>query len=410
MVSAPTTPSCVEHLLPDGVEPVPVELSVVVPTLNEQITVGEFVDWCKAGVAQAGVSSQILIVDSSIDDTPTIALQHGAEVLRTPKRGLGRAYIDALPYIRGKWVIMGDADLTYDFRELRVWVEHFRVGCEYIMGSRFKGSVEPGSMPALHRYFGTPLTTWLLNLVYGARFSDIHCGMRGATLDALRRMQLRSQSWQYASEMIIKSIHLRLQTSEVPVKFYKDRDGRLSHLKRIGWWAPWHAAWLSMQAMFVWGADFFLFKPGIVLAVVGTVGCVALSNGPITVSGIGFSLHWMFLFLVLALAGFQFTYLGVLAKTLYDPERKRAPRWLSLFGYNRAVALSGAAWLIGALCVWGLVSEYIRYGHKLPPQLGPESYRAVFGLGLLLWGVMHFTSTLLFHALLHTPNAPPAQP
>src|SRR5205823_836261 len=134
MTAAPET---IEHWIPPGQSTLPVELSIVVPSLNEEITVGEFVDWCREGIKKAGVTAQIMIVDSSTDETPQIALAHGAEVLRVPKRGLGRAYIDAIPFIRGQWVVMGDADLTYDFRELVPFVEKFRAGYEMVMGSRF---------------------------------------------------------------------------------------------------------------------------------------------------------------------------------------------------------------------------------------------------------------------------------
>src|SRR3989440_1898592 len=127
----------IEHLVPEGTSIEPVEGSIVVPALNEEITVGEFVDWCKEGLARAGATGQILIVDSSSDNTPNIVLEHGGEVLRTPKRGLGRAYIDAIAYLRGKWIVMGDADLTYDFRELTPFVQAFRNGAEFVMGSRF---------------------------------------------------------------------------------------------------------------------------------------------------------------------------------------------------------------------------------------------------------------------------------
>src|ERR1700722_15858592 len=191
-------PTAVEHRLPPGVEPGPVELSIVVPALNESITVGEFVDWCREGLARAGVSGQILIVDSSTDDTPEIALARGAEVLRVPRRGLGQAYIDAMPYVRGKWIVMGDADLTYDFRELAPFVEAFRNGAEFVMGSRFTGTIESGAMPPPHRYFGPPSTTWIQNRIYGSRYSDIHCGMRGAPREALDRIGLKSPSWEYA--------------------------------------------------------------------------------------------------------------------------------------------------------------------------------------------------------------------
>ena len=127
------------------------ELSIVIPALNERIAIAEFVEWCKAGMARAGIVGEILIVDSSSDETAEIAAAHGARVLHTPKRGLGRAYIDAIPYIRGKYVLMGDADCTYDFRELAGFVEKFRQGYEFVMGSRFRGYIEPRAMPAFVR-------------------------------------------------------------------------------------------------------------------------------------------------------------------------------------------------------------------------------------------------------------------
>src|SRR5213596_2163 len=134
-------PEEIEHLLPAATNADAVDISIVVPALNEEITVGEFVDWCKEGLERAGVRGQILIIDSSTDKTPQIVLAHGGEVLSTPKRGLGRAYIDASNYIRGQWIVMGDADLTYDFRELQPFVEAFRNGAEFVMGSRFRGSI-----------------------------------------------------------------------------------------------------------------------------------------------------------------------------------------------------------------------------------------------------------------------------
>ena len=177
---------------------------------------------------------------------------------------------------------MGDCDCTYDFRELAPFVEKFRAGAEFVMGSRFRGYIEPGSMPPLHRYLGTPVTTSILNVIFGSRFSDIHCGMRGITRDALVRMDLRSQSWEYASEMVLKSVHMQLRTEEVPIRFLKDREGRLSHHKRSGWFSPWQAAWINLRAMFVYGADFFLFKPGLVLLALGLLLTLPLSFGPIT--------------------------------------------------------------------------------------------------------------------------------
>ena len=142
------------------------ELSIVIPALNEELTITDFVRWCHEGMRSAGVVGEILIVDSSTDRTTERALAAGARVLKTPKRGLGRAYMDAIPFIRGRWVLMGDCDCTYDFRELDGFVESLRAGAEYVMGSRWRGSIEPGSMPALHRYLGTPVTTWILNRLF----------------------------------------------------------------------------------------------------------------------------------------------------------------------------------------------------------------------------------------------------
>src|SRR5579884_4182079 len=127
------------------------ELSIVIPALNEELTIGRFVEWCQEGLRLAKVRGEILIVDSSSDATAQVALSNGARVLKAPKRGLGRAYIDAIPFIRGDYIIMGDADCTYDFRDLQPFLERFREGHQYVMGSRFRGYIEPGSMPVLHR-------------------------------------------------------------------------------------------------------------------------------------------------------------------------------------------------------------------------------------------------------------------
>jgi hypothetical protein len=318
-------------------------------------------------------------------------------VLKTPRRGLGRAYIDAIPYIRGKYTILGDADLTYDFRRLEPFVEQFHCGAEYIMGSRFKGLIEKGAMPALHRYFGTPLTTWILNMLYGSSFSDIHCGMRGVTRDALQRMELRSQSWQYASEMIIKSVHLGLRTSEVPVTFYKDVEGRQSHHRRIGWWSPWLAGWISIQAMLIWGADFFLIRPGILLLLLGGIGVGALFNGPVQIGSIGFSLHWMLLFLMFCLVGLQLFLMGILARVVYGYGDREKP-WQIVFRFNVAVAISSALLVAGILSMLPLAREYALYNYRLPGAT-TASFQAVGGVGMVLWSFIHFTYSMVYNAV-----------
>jgi hypothetical protein len=374
------------------------EISVVIPALNEELTIGDFVDWCQTGFANAGVAGEVLIIDSGSDRTAEIALSHGARVLKTPKRGLGRAYIDALPYIRAEYVLMGDADCTYDFRELGAFVEKFRAGFEFVMGSRFRGYIEPGSMPALHRYFGTPLTTWILNILYSGQFSDIHCGMRGITRDALQRLQLESQSWEYASEMVLKSVHLQLRTAEVPVRFLKDREGRLSHHKRSGWLSPWYAAWINLRAMFIYGADFFVFKPGLVLLTLGVALTVPLVFGPIRVGPVTFSLYWMLAGVTATLLGLQGVYLGWLAHIFYDFTGAARRKLLAMFPYTRMVIASAVISLSGIGLTVPLIVSYIRHHLSLPPPVVHETHEAVTGLLLIIAGFLTFVFTLLLHA------------
>jgi glycosyltransferase involved in cell wall biosynthesis len=390
-------------LLPDRDVERP-EVSVVIPALNEELTVGDFVDWCQEGFRRVGVQGEVLIIDSGTDRTTEIALSHGARVLRSPKRGLGRAYIDALPFIRAPFVVMGDADCTYDFRDLGLFVEKFRQGHEYVMGSRFRGSIEDGAMPPLHRYLGTPVTTWILNRLYSSHFSDIHCGMRGITTDALQRLQLESQSWEYASEMVLKSVHLRLRTAEVPVKFYKDREGRLSHHKRSGWLSPWKAAWINLRAMFVYGADFFVLRPGWVLLVVGLLLTLPLTFGPIAVGPVTFSLYWMLAGFAASILGLQGVYMGWLARIFYDFTGTARRQLLALFPYTRTVLLSVLLGLVGVALTLPLIALYVRGGLRLPVEPGVVSHMAVTGLLLCLSAFITFVFMLLVHAASRLSN------
>jgi glycosyltransferase involved in cell wall biosynthesis len=392
----PVVEGDVQLLVPEGDEPDP-EVSIVIPALNEELTIEDFVAWCHEGLAGAGVRGEILIVDSSNDATSELALAAGARVLRTPKRGLGRAYIDALPYVRGRYVVMGDADCTYDFRQLREFVERFHEGYEFVMGSRWKGSIEPGSMPALHQYFGTPVTTWILNRVYGSKFSDIHCGMRGITRDALERMDISSQSWEYASEMVLKSVHMGLRTTEVPVRFLKDREGRLSHHKRAGWFSPFQAAWINLRAMFVYGSDFFLLKPGAVLAVIGLLLTLPLSVADIDVGPFGLSLHWQFLGVTALAVGFQAFLLGCIAQILFDYTGRNARRWQRVFPYTRTVLIAFGLFVVGVLLAVPLVVTYTANDLALERADTIQNHLAVTGLATTLVGAQLFVSTLVLH-------------
>ncbi len=375
------------------------ELSIVIPALNEQLTISQFVDWCLEGLAKAQIKGEILIVDSSTDNTAEIALARGARVLKTPQRGLGHAYLDAIPHIRGKYVMMGDCDCTYDFRELAPFVEAFRNGHEFIMGSRFQGYIEPGSMPPLHQYLGTPVTTWILNVIYSSRFSDIHCGMRGITKDALVRMEIQSKSWEYASEMVLKSIHMNLNTTEVPIRFLKDLEGRESHHKRLGWFSPWHAAWINLRTMFIYGADFFLSKPGFFLVILGLVLTLPLAMGPVSLGPITFSLHWMLLGESFVILGLQCLYMSILARVIHDYSGKACRKWSGIFSYNRSIVTSAGLFISGCCMASIVARDYIAGDFKFFVSApGFASHLAFLGLLLIIISFMNFTFTLLLHA------------
>lgn len=373
------------------------ELSIVVPALNEQLTIADFIGWCHEGFAEAGVSGEILIADSSTDATPERALAAGARVLHVPRRGIGRAYREAIPYARGRYVLVGDADCTYDFRRLKPFIDCFREGYEFIMGSRWKGGIAPGAMPRLHQYFGTPITTWFLNRLYSTSFSDIHCGMRGLTHDSLTTMDLSSDSWDYSAEMIVKAVRMGLRTTEVPVPLLRDREGRVSHHKRVGWSSPWQAAWLNLKAMFFFGSDFFLLRPGLAVFALGLLITLPLSLGPITVGPIIFSLYWMLLGVTLTVIGLQSFLLGCISQVLFDFGGQARRRWLAVFTYTRSMIVAAVIAFTGLLCVAPLISYYLSHHERLGPSASVQDHLAVLGLMLMMVGFSLFTFTLVLH-------------
>jgi glycosyltransferase involved in cell wall biosynthesis len=395
--SSDCPPDDVRLLVPalDAIDP---EVTILVPALDEEFTIGPFIDWCQEGIRGAGARAEIVIVDSSGDRTAEIALSKGARVLKTPKRGLGRAYIDAIPHLRGRFVVMGDADCTYDFRNIKPFVDAYRAGAEFVMGSRFKGTIAPDAMPPLHRYFGSPLTTGILNLMFGSKFSDIHCGMRGLTRDALTRMDLRSQGWEYASEMVLKSVHMRLATVEVPIHFLKGPGGRLSHMKRRGWLEPWRAGWMNLRAMLTYGVNFFLLKPGLALLALGLLFLVPLSFGPFPIGPVVFSLNTMLLAMAVATLGLSMVFSGFIASVLFDYSDTLQARIEAALPFNRALIGCLLAGLAGLLIMLPLVRSYVAHQFTLP-EGSIYTHWAIMGLWLVGAAFQTFIFVAMIRAL-----------
>jgi hypothetical protein len=243
----------------------------------------------------------------------------------------------------------------------------------------------------LHRYFGTPLTNWILNRIYRSNYSDIHCGIRGVTREALEKINITSESWEYASEMVLKAARLNLTIAEVPIKFYKDREGRASHHRRVGWRSPWIAGWENLKVMLVYAADSFLLKPGIVLMAIGLLFSFGLAAGPVRIGKIGFSLYWMLFGVTCTTLGYSSVQIGILARALHGLQRRFVERIQKFFTYDRGMLVSAGLLVIGLILLGDLVYHYLKLGLTLTVV----SHPAILGLLLVMLGFQTFCFTLL---------------
>jgi hypothetical protein len=222
--------------------------------------------------------------------------------------------------------------------------------------------------------------------------------MRGITRDALCRMGIVAQSWEYASEMVLKSIRMGLRTTEVPVTFYKDRNGRLSHHKRSGWFSPFQAAWINLRSMFIHGAEFFLFKPGIGMLVLGLLLTLPLSFGGITIGPVTFSLYWMLIGLTLSVLGLQSIYFGCLAHVFLDYTGRARQRWRRVFGYTSTVVASWLIFMLGFALSAAVLVHYVTHDFSLPDSSSTIDHLGIIGLLFMIIGFSTFCFTLLLHA------------
>jgi len=380
-------------------DPIDPQLTILVPAMDEEETISTFVAWCHEGIREAGLVGEILIVDSSTDSTPDLALAGGARVLRTSPKGLGAAYIEGIPHVRGAFVIMGDADCTYDFRQLSQFVRAWESGSKFVMGSRFKGSIEPGAMPKLHQYFGTPITTWLLNKIFGGSFSDIHCGMRGVDADTLREMRISSTSWEYASEMVIKAIQLELPISEVPINFYADRGSRQSHMKRRGHLEPFRAGWSNVKSMLTYGAPYFLRRPGQIFLLLGLIGFMFLFLGPISLGPIELSGSTRLVAVFVAILGLQMVLLAHIAEAVMDYTGLRRDRLKHRFNLDRMFLICGGLGVGGVALILPLLLNYASNGMRLVNIPEWQESFVLAGLLLIICGFCLFTASLVIQSI-----------
>jgi glycosyltransferase involved in cell wall biosynthesis len=283
------------------------EISVVIPCLNEADAVGSVVDQAWEGIGRAGRTGEVIVVDNaSTDASAEVAAVHGATIVREERPGYGSAYLAGLALARGELIVMGDADATYPLRDLAPFVDRLAAGDDLVMGSRFEGTIHGEAMPWLNRHVGNPILTGLLNLLFGVKVSDAHCGMRAVRRDALETLDLHSTGMEFASEMVFKAFRRGLRVSEIPIDYYP-RVGE-SKLNRFG------DAWRHVKFMLLYSPSWLYFVPGVILLFFGILGAVALATGPVTIFGRSWEIHTLFACIAAILLGTQIVQLGVFAR------------------------------------------------------------------------------------------------
>ena len=285
------------------------ELTILMPCLNEAETIARCVDKARGFLSARGVAGEVLVADNgSSDGSQAIAEAHGARVIGVPERGYGAALIGGIAAARGRFVIMGDADDSYDFAALMPFVERLRAGADVVMGNRFQGGIAAGAMPALHRYLGNPGLSFLGRLFFGVRTGDFHCGLRGFDRDRVRVLDLRTTGMEFASEMVVRAALAAYRIEEVPTTLSPDGRSRPPHLR------PWRDGWRHLRFLLIYSPRWLFLYPGLAILLAGMIGTAVLLPGAVSIAGIVFDLHTFIVSCFAILVGLQSITFAVIAR------------------------------------------------------------------------------------------------
>ncbi|HQB94611.1 MAG TPA: glycosyltransferase family 2 protein [Candidatus Omnitrophota bacterium] len=284
-----------------------IEVSVVIPCLNESGSVGTCVEKARAYFSARGMAGEVIVVDNgSSDDSVVKALNAGAHVVHEKVRGYGASCLRGFREARGKYLVMGDADNTYDFASLDPFLDPLRRGADVVMGSRFRGKIHRGAMPWTNRYLGNPVLTGLYRLFFRTRLTDIHCGIRSLTKDAFLKLNLHCLGMEFASEMVLEALQKKLKIVETPVDYFP-REGR-SKLE------PMKDAWRHLRFMLLFCPDWLYFVPGLCVGGSGFLVLLALIGGPVHFLGHAWDIHMLVFAAFLSILGYQILNVGLYAK------------------------------------------------------------------------------------------------
>ncbi len=291
------------------------ELTILMPCLNEAETLEVCIRKALGYLERSGVVGEVVIADNgSTDGSREIATRAGARVVPVAEKGYGAALIGGIAAARGRYVIMGDADDSYDFSSLDPFVEKLREGYQLVMGNRFRGGIAPGAMPPLHKYLGNPVLSGIGALFFKPGVRDFHCGLRGFDREAILGLGLRTSGMEFASEMVVEACLARLRIVEVPTTLKKDGRSRPPHLR------SWHDGWRHLRFLLIFSPKWLFWYPGALLFTVGLLGTGVLLFGPVEIGGVGFDVITMLYAMAAAVVGYQALLFALLTKTYAERE------------------------------------------------------------------------------------------
>jgi hypothetical protein len=338
-----------------------IEVSVVMPCLDEAETLGICINKILAVFSEQNINGEVVVGDNgSTDGSQKIARDLGARVVDVSERGYGAALKGGFAAAKGKYLMMGDADDSYDFNEIPKFVEPLRAGADFVIGCRFPsggGRIMPGAMPPLHRWLGTPVLTLICKIFFSTKIHDINCGMRGFKREVYEQMNLRSTGMEFASEMVMKSALLEVQTVEVPITLHPDGRTREPHLR------TWRDGWRHLRFMLLYSPHWLFVLPGLLLLLAGFLGVVALSGGTVSIAGVAFSTNTHIVSAMCVLLGFQMLSFGLFANDFavsqgFLPGGSALDRFVKLISLESLAVLgltiggAGVGVLIWALSLW----------------------------------------------------------
>ncbi|MEU1392953.1 MULTISPECIES: glycosyltransferase [unclassified Nonomuraea] len=351
------------------------ELTVVMPCLNEAETVEVCVRKALACMEEHGIEGEVLIADNgSTDGSQQLARDAGARVVHVDEKGYGNALMGGIRAARGKYVIMGDADDSYDFTSLLPFVEQLRDGADLVMGNRFKGGISPGAMPPLHRYLGNPVLSFIGRLFFPSAIGDFHCGLRGFRRDSILRLHLQTGGMEFASEMVVRSTLSGLDVREVPTTLSPDGRSRPPHLR------SWRDGWRHLRFLLLYSPKWLFFYPGVFLMVLGLVAGTALTFGPVEIGELAFDVDTLVGSSALVVIGFQAALFAVFTKVYaaeegFLPESRRIRKIIDIVTLEKGLVVGGLLALAGLVgLVMSLVHWQVRSFGALDPR---ESLRMV---------------------------------